>query len=327
MRGRPWSSGTVASHHQPLRPSGAVASPVRTAAFSAAFDGAPVIQVEGRMFPVEVIHAPLDSLGRDYAEDDENEERHDASAVASARAEALHYIDGVVESVERIVRESTTGDILVFLPSERDIREAGDLLTGRRLRDCELVPLYGRLSNAEQQRVFAPTNRRKVVLATNVAETSLTVPRIGCVVDPGQARVKRYSYRNKVEQLQIEPVSQSSANQRAGRCGRVAAGVCIRLYDEDDFNARGEFTDPEILRTSLASVILRMKSLKIGDQAPSFTLKNYDGKEYSLTRFSKTINLRLSCLCPPNAPSLTGTMNVWSNYFRNSTIKVLRLSV
>mgnify|MGYP000524476973 CR=1 FL=1 len=193
------------------------------------FDGAPVIQVEGRMFPVEVIHAPLDSLGRDYAEDDENEERHDAAAVASARAEALHYIDGAVESVERIVRESTTGDILVFLPSERDIREAGDLLTGRRLRDCELVPLYGRLSNTEQQRVFAPTTRRKVVLATNIAETSLTIPGIRYVVDTGLARVSRYAPQARTRRLPIEPVAQSSADQRRGRAGRVAEGDVLEF--------------------------------------------------------------------------------------------------
>jgi len=238
---------------------------IDTAAFSAAFDGAPVVQVEGRMFPVEVIHAPLDSLGRDYAEDDENEERHDAAVVASARAEALHYIDGAVESVERIVRESTTGDILVFLPSERDIREAGDLLTGRRLRDCELVPLYGRLSNTEQQRVFAPTTRRKVVLATNIAETSLTIPGIRYVVDTGLARVSRYAPQARTRRLPIEPVAQSSADQRRGRAGRVAEGVCIRLYSEQDYLARPRFAQPEIQRANLADVILRLKAFGLGD--------------------------------------------------------------
>ncbi len=238
---------------------------IDTEAFSAAFDGAPVIQVEGRMFPVEVIHVPLDSLGRDYAEDDENEDGQDAAAVASARAEALHYIDGAVEAVERIVRESGAGDILVFLPSERDIREAGDLLGGRKLRDCELVPLFGRLSNTEQQRVFAPTSRRKIVLATNIAETSLTIPGIRFVVDTGLARVSRYSPQARTRRLPIEPVAQSSADQRKGRAGRVAEGVCIRLYSEKDFLERPRFTQPEIQRANLADVILRLKAFGLGD--------------------------------------------------------------
>ncbi|MBI5690776.1 MAG: ATP-dependent RNA helicase HrpA [Verrucomicrobia bacterium] len=238
---------------------------IDTEAFSAAFDGAPVILVEGRMFPVEVIYAPLESLGRDYAEDDENEEKADSSAVASARAEALHYIDGAVEAVERIVRESTAGDVLVFLPSERDIRELRDLLEGRRGRDCEVVPLFGRLSNAEQQRVFAPTPRRKIVLATNIAETSLTIPGIRFVVDTGLVRMSRYSPQARTRRLPIEPVSQSSAEQRKGRSGRVAEGVCIRLFSEKDFLERPRFTQPEIQRANLADVILRMKAFGLGD--------------------------------------------------------------
>ncbi|MBS0630634.1 MAG: ATP-dependent RNA helicase HrpA [Verrucomicrobia bacterium] len=238
---------------------------IDTAMFSAAFDDAPVIKVEGRTFPVEVIYSPLDAMGSDYAIDDENEEKDDASAVASAKAEALHYIDGAAEAVERIVRESNTGDILVFLPSERDIRELGDLLDGRRMRDCELVPLFGRLSNAEQQRVFAHTQRRKIVLATNIAETSLTIPGIRFVVDTGLARLSRYSPQARTRRLPIEPVSQSSADQRKGRSGRVADGVCIRLYSEKDYLERPRFTQPEIQRANLADVILGLKAFGLGD--------------------------------------------------------------
>ena len=238
---------------------------IDTAAFSAAFDGAPVVLVEGRTFPVEVIYAPLDSLGRDYAEDDENEEKEDLSAVASAKAEALHYIDGAVEAVERVTRESTSGDVLVFLPSERDIREVGDLLEGRRLGNCEIIPMFGRLSNAEQQRVFAPTQRRKIVLATNIAETSLTIPGIRFVVDTGLVRMSRYSPQARTRRLPIEPISQSSADQRKGRSGRVAEGVCIRLFSEKDFLERPRFTQPEIQRANLADVILRMTAFGLGD--------------------------------------------------------------
>jgi ATP-dependent helicase HrpA len=228
---------------------------IDTAMFSAAFDDAPVIQVEGRTFPVEVIYAPLDEFGSDAAEGDERE----------ARAEALHYIDGAVEAIERIVRESDRGDVLVFLPSERDIRELGDLLEGRRLRDTELVPLFGRLSNAEQQRVFASTQRRKIVLATNIAETSLTIPGIRFVVDTGLARISRYSPQARTRRLPIEAVAQSSADQRKGRAGRVAEGVCIRLYSEKDFLERPRFMQPEIQRANLADVILRMKAFGLGD--------------------------------------------------------------
>jgi ATP-dependent helicase HrpA len=238
---------------------------IDTAAFSAAFDDAPVILVEGRTFPVEVIYAPLDEMGRDYAENDENEEKADLSAVASAKAEALHYIDGTVEAIERIVRDSPGGDILAFLPSERDIREVRDLLDGRRLRDAEIVPLFGRLSNAEQQRVFAPTQRRKVVLATNIAETSLTIPGIRFVVDTGLARVSRYAPQARTRRLPIEPVAQSSADQRKGRSGRVADGVCIRLYSEKDYLERPRFAQPEIQRANLADVILRLKAFGLGD--------------------------------------------------------------
>ena len=231
---------------------------IDTEMFSQAFDGAPVLKVEGRTYPVEVIYAPLDSLGSDAAEGDERE----------SKAEALHYIDGAVEAVERIVRESTGGDVLVFMPSERDIREASDLLESRiqnQKSKIEIVPLFGRLSNAEQQRVFSPTQRRKIVIATNIAETSLTIPGIRFVVDTGLARLSRYSPQARTQRLPIEPIAQSSADQRKGRCGRVADGVCIRLYSEKDYLERPRFTQPEIQRANLADVILRMKAFRLGD--------------------------------------------------------------
>ncbi len=228
---------------------------IDTEAFSKAFDGAPVVEVSGRTYPVEVIYAPLDEFGSDAAEGDEG----------SAKSEALHYIDGAVEAVERIVRESDSGDILVFMPAERDIRETRELLEGRRLPNTEVVPLFGRLSNAEQQRVFATSQRRKLILATNIAETSLTIPGIRYVVDTGLARISRYSPQARTRRLPIEAVAQSSADQRKGRAGRVSDGVCIRLYSEKDYNERSRFTQPEIQRANLADVILRMKAFGLGD--------------------------------------------------------------
>ena len=195
---------------------------------------APVIQVSGRLFPVEQRWRPW-------------EDRRD-----------VDLEDAIAEAVDELWRGGR-GDILVFLPGEREIREAADHLrkhlasTQRGGPPAEILPLFARLSQQEQDRVFEVGNGRRIVLATNVAETSLTVPGIRYVIDSGQARVKRYSYRNKVEQLQVEPISQAAANQRAGRCGRVADGVCIRLYGEDDFTGRPRFTDPEILRSSLAA--------------------------------------------------------------------------
>jgi len=244
---------------------------IDTAAFSQAFDDAPVITVEGRMYPVELIYAPLDSFGRDWNEDPDRAGA-DASAEASAKAEALHYIDGAVAAVERIVGDSTAGDVLVFMPSERDIRETSELLEGRiksaggaARAGLEVIPLFGRLTNAEQQRVFAPSQRRKIVIATNIAETSLTIPGIRFVVDTGLARLSRYSPQARTRRLPIEPVAQSSADQRKGRCGRVADGVCIRLYSEQDFIECPRFTQPEIQRANLADVILRMKAFGLGD--------------------------------------------------------------
>lgn len=217
---------------------------------------APVIEVSGRLYPVEVRYRPIQDDARiANAEGRENSR-------ASARDRERDLMDGIVDAVDELCREGA-GDVLVFLPGEREIREAAEALRKHHPPHTEILPLFARLSAAEQERVFRPSNARRIVLATNVAETSLTVPGIRYVVDAGTARVKRYSYRNKVEQLQIESISQAAANQRAGRCGRVADGVCIRLYDEADFQSRARFTDPEILRSSLAAVILRMQSLRL----------------------------------------------------------------
>src|SRR5438309_5210195 len=214
--------------------------------FSRHFDGAPVIEVSGRLYPVELRYRPVGGDAEDTTRDEEE------AALADA--------------VDELCREGP-GDVLVFLPGEREIRDAADTLRRRGLRNLELLPLYARLSAAEQDRVFKPAGARRVVLATNVAETSLTVPRIRYVVDTGFARIKRYSYRQKVEMLRVEPISQAAARQRAGRCGRLANGICIRLYSEEEFGKRPAFTDPELLRASLASVILRAKSLGLGEVA------------------------------------------------------------
>ena len=221
---------------------------------------APVIEVSGRMFPVEVRYRPVqeDSPAVKNAQGTPQKEPRQKSARETDR----DLMEAIVDAVDELCREGS-GDVLVFLPGEREIRDAAEALRKHHPPHTEILPLFARLSAAEQERVFKPSNARRIVLATNVAETSLTVPGIRYVVDTGMARVKRYSYRNKVEQLQVEPVSQAAANQRAGRCGRVADGVCIRLYDEADFQSRVRFTDPEILRSSLAAVILRMKSLHL----------------------------------------------------------------
>ncbi len=233
---------------------------IDTEAFSQAFDGAPIVEVSGRVYPVEVIYAPLDELG-----DSEKSASPAGPTNRQKRSDEFTYIDGAVEAVERILRESQSGDVLVFLPTERDIREMRDLLDGRAGRNLEVVPLFGRLTNAEQQRVFAPAQRRKIVVATNIAETSLTIPGIRFVVDTGLARVSRYVPQSRTRRLPIEPVAQSSAEQRKGRCGRVSDGVCIRLYSEEDFNERPRFAQPEIQRSNLADVILRMKAFGLGD--------------------------------------------------------------
>jgi len=221
---------------------------------------APIIEVSGRTYPVEIRYRPLMQLPEDGPEVD-----GEGEAVVRDQTEAI------VDAVKELSAEGP-GDILVFLPGEREIRDTADALGELTARDVrsggiEIVPLYSRLSAAEQHRVFSPHTGRRIVLATNVAETSLTVPGITYVVDTGVARISRYSARTKVQRLPIEPISQASANQRSGRCGRVEAGVAIRLYSEEDFEARPEFTDPEILRTNLASVILQMTALGLGDIA------------------------------------------------------------
>ena len=217
---------------------------IDTERFAKHFDDAPVISVEGRTYPVEVRYRALEGEGEQAGERTVN--------------------DAIVGAVDEITRLDARGDVLVFLPGEREIRDAHQALERRKYRNTEVLPLYARLSNQDQDRVFNPGPNRRIVLATNVAETSLTVPRIRYVVDPGFARVKRYSPRNKLDRLHIEPISQASANQRKGRCGRVAEGICYRLYGEADFEARPEFTDPEIRRSSLAGVILRMLQLGLG---------------------------------------------------------------
>ncbi|MDR3389135.1 MAG: ATP-dependent RNA helicase HrpA [Rudaea sp.] len=214
---------------------------IDTKIFSQHFDNAPVIEVEGRSFPVQVRWRPPG-------------EREDASTV-----------EQIVAAVDEITAEDTRGDALIFLPGEREIRDAHLALARRKYRATEILPLYARLSAQEQDRVFRPGPQRRIVLATNVAETSLTVPRIRYVIDTGTARVKRYMPRNQLERLHIEPIAQAAADQRKGRCGRVGPGVCVRLYSEEDFLARPRYGEPEILRSSLAGVILRMLDLKLGD--------------------------------------------------------------
>ncbi|HEY0346356.1 MAG TPA: ATP-dependent RNA helicase HrpA, partial [Solirubrobacteraceae bacterium] len=206
--------------------------------FSRHFDGAPIVEVSGRTYPVEVRHRPV--------------------------GDETDPVDAIGDAVEELLRDGP-GDVLVFLSGEREIRDAAEALTGRLAAAVEILPLYARLSPGEQMRVFKAHDTRRVVLATNVAETSLTVPGIGSVVDPGTARISRYSTRLKVQRLPIEPISQASAEQRKGRCGRTSDGICIRLYDEEDFAARSAYTDPEILRTNLASVILQMAALGLGE--------------------------------------------------------------
>jgi len=212
---------------------------IETERFSEHFGGAPIIEVSGRTYPVEMRYRPLDEQNGDQ-------------------------VAGITDAVKEL-RRAGPGDVLVFLSGEREIRDTADALRALDLPDTEVLPLYARLSTAEQQRVFQDHPGRRIVLATNVAETSITVPGIRYVVDPGFARISRFSQRLKVQRLPIEEVSQASANQRAGRCGRVAEGICIRLYSEEDFDARPEYTDPEILRTNLASVILQMTAIGLGD--------------------------------------------------------------
>ncbi|HDL5366684.1 TPA: ATP-dependent RNA helicase HrpA, partial [Mannheimia haemolytica] len=209
--------------------------------FSKHFNNAPIIEVSGRTFPVEVRYRPI-------VEDEDQ-------------------LQGILNAVDELQAEGR-GDILIFMNGEREIRDTAEALQKQELRHSEILPLYARLSAAEQQRIFQPSGGlNRIILATNVAETSLTIPNIKYVIDTGTARISRYSYRTKVQRLPIEPISQASANQRKGRCGRTSEGICIRLYSEEDFNSRPQFTDPEILRTNLAAVILQMTSLGLSDIA------------------------------------------------------------
>lgn len=218
---------------------------IDTERFAAHFGDAPVVNVEGRGYPVQVRYRPLEGEGEGESDGERS------------------LGEGVVAACDELQREGA-GDILVFLPGEREIRDLHRILERRQYRNTEVLPLYARLSARDQDRVFNPAGKRRIVLATNVAETSLTVPRIHYVVDPGLARVKRYSPRQKLDRLHVEPISQASADQRAGRCGRVAPGVCIRLYAQSDFESRPRYTDPEIRRAALAGVILRMLALRLG---------------------------------------------------------------
>ena len=239
--------------------------------FSEHFGGAPIVEVSGRTYPVDTWYRPLTS------EQDEDGNRVE---------EDLSVDQAILASLDEIAAFEKAdgkrpGDVLVFLPGEREIRDCAEVLRKANLRFTEVLPLYARLSPAEQQKIFAPMGARKIVLATNVAETSLTVPGIRYVIDSGTARISRYSYRAKVQRLPIEAVSQASANQRKGRCGRVEAGICVRLYSEDDFNGRPAFTDPEILRTNLAAVILQMLHLRLGEIADFPFIEPPDGKAIS----------------------------------------------
>src|SRR4051812_4884490 len=226
--------------------------------FSRHFNDAPIIEVSGRTYPVETRYRPLQS-------DDPEEED-------------IEQIDGIVHAVDELSHEGN-GDVLVFLSGEREIREAAEALRAHHPASTDILPLFARLSNEEQMRIFQPHDRRRIVLATNVAETSLTVPGIRYVVDPGLARISRYTPRSKVQRLPIEKISQASADQRKGRCGRVAEGICIRLYSEEDFLSRARFTEPEILRTNLASVILQMKAFGLGEVERFPFIEPPDGRQ------------------------------------------------
>ncbi len=239
--------------------------------FSEHFNDAPIVEVSGRTFPVETWYRPLTR-----EQDEDGNQVEDDLSVDQAILAALDEID----AYERHERRSP-GDVLVFLPGEREIRDAAEMLRKAQLKHTEILPLYARLSPAEQQRIFQSHIGRRVVLATNVAETSLTVPGIRYVIDCGTARISRYSYRAKVQRLPIEAVSQASANQRKGRCGRVEPGICIRLFSEEDFDARPAFTDPEILRTNLAAVILQMLHLRLGQIEDFPFIEAPDGKAIS----------------------------------------------
>ncbi|MEY4701650.1 MAG: ATP-dependent helicase HrpA [Pseudomonadota bacterium] len=217
---------------------------IDTELFSKAFNDAPVFEVSGRLFPVDIHYRPLSSF-----EDDEE----------------ISHVQGAAEAVRAVIAESLEGDVLVFMPTERDIRETCELIRDTNGKNVDVLPLMGSLSSSEQERVFAPTSKRKVIVSTNIAETSLTIPGIRFVIDSGLARISRYNPRQRVRRLPVERIAQSNANQRSGRAGRIEAGVCVRLYEREDFESRPPFAEPEILRANLAEVILRMKAFNLGD--------------------------------------------------------------
>ena len=219
---------------------------IDTEMFSQAFGGAPVVEVSGRLFPVEIRYQPL---GGSFEEE----------------MEELTYVEAAARTVEDVLIESDAGDVLVFMPTERDIRETRDVLENRLGKGIEVLGLFGRMPAGEQTRIFSPGGPRRVIVATNIAETSITIPRVRYVIDAGLSRMSRYNPRTRTKRLPVEPVSQSSANQRAGRAGRLQDGICIRLYDEEDFEKRPRFTQPEIQRANLAEVILRMKAFRLGE--------------------------------------------------------------
>ncbi|MDP3285041.1 MAG: helicase-related protein, partial [Desulfobacterales bacterium] len=218
---------------------------IDTEKFSKAFDNAPVIEVSGRMFPVEVRYLPVDP------ESEESDEKT--------------HVDLAADAADKIIKESRSGDILIFMPTEQDIRETAEILGGRKFRAAEIIPLFARLPASEQSKVFSRLAARKIIIATNIAETSLTIPGIKYVIDTGLARISHYSSRSRSTALPVVKISRSSADQRKGRCGRVENGVCIRLYPEEDYKSRTLYTLPEILRSNLAEVILRMIALDLGD--------------------------------------------------------------
>ncbi len=211
---------------------------IDTQKFSKAFENAPIIEVSGKLYPVDVWYRPIDPKQQDSGH--------------------FTYIDGASHAVEELITQKDSGDVLVFMPSEADIREAVDLISGRLGNHYEVIPLFGRMSSQDQQRIFHPGGKQRVIIATNIAETSITVPRISSVVDSGLARISRFDHQTNTLRLPIEGISQSSADQRKGRCGRLMDGICVRLYDEEDYNQRERFTSPEIFRSSLASVILKL---------------------------------------------------------------------
>src|SRR5690606_690505 len=235
---------------------------IDTERFSAHFGGAPVVNVEGRGHPVEVRYRPLGEAGPGQPSPGGPSVRRTPGGESDS--DPVSVLDGVLAACDEIARERPMGDTLVFLPGEREIRDAHRALERRKYRHTEVLPLYARLSARDQDRVFNPGRQRRIVLATDVAEPSLTVPRLPYVVDPGLARVQRYRPPLALDRLHVEPVSQASADQRKGRCGRVAPGICYRIYSEADFESRAPYTDPEIRRAALAGVILRMLSLGLG---------------------------------------------------------------